>query len=284
MLHPELPELVAGSMNMGLNVVVITNGTLLDRSMLKRIPAGCTFEVTLFSAEARLHDRMAGRDVFRRLVRNVSRIDSLGHGFVLADVITRLNAHEVTRTIKLGIALGAQAVMMNRINLGQRAFSLGRRIVPSASQLRRSLSEADESAVKYGIPVVVSVPVPPCVADPREYPDLHFGWCPRGGSDAYYTVGYDGWLRPCNHSSLLLGDLRGRGFAEIVMGHEARSFWASTPQECGTCTHPMREKCLGGCPAAAHECYGTTDRRDPFVELAAIQGQVHQVTAGPRKG
>jgi len=273
LLRRDLPEIVSSIMKMDLGVVVITNGTLLDRSMLKRFPKGCTFEVTLFGAEANLHDRMAGRTVFKNLIKNLSRIDAYGHGFVSANVITRLNAHDVKRTIKLGIALGAQAVMINRINLSKGVYLHRKHVVPSASQLRSSLSEVSELAANYKIPVAVSVPVPPCVADPREYPDLHFGWCPRGGNDAYYTVGNSGYLRPCNHSSVVLGDLRTQGFAEIVAGQKAKDFWASTPIECKQCHHPLKEKCLGGCPAAADECYGTANRRDPFVDLASGQAQ-----------
>ena len=268
LLCRDLPEIASGIVGMGLSVVVITNGTLLNRSMLKRIPAGCTFEVTLFSADARIHDALAGRRVFKNLIRNLSRIEIHGHGFVLAVVVTRLNAYDVGRTMKLGIALGAQAVMLNRVNLSRRAFSKGQDMIPSASQLRSSLADADEQSVKYKIPTLVSVPVPPCVADPREYPDLHFGWCPRGGHDAYYTVGGNGDLRPCNHSSVVLGNLCRQGFAEIVMGKQTRDFWNSVPVECQGCTHPLKSKCRGGCPAAADECYGTANRRDPFVELS----------------
>ena len=270
LLYHDLPEIISGIIKMGLGVVVITNGTLLDQSMLKRFPAGCTFEVTLFGVHGRIHDQMAGRAVFKKLIRNLSRIETYGHGFVLANVITSLNAHDVTRTIKLGIALGAQAVMFNRINLSKRVFSYRKHIVPSASQLRSSLSQANELSAKYEIPVAVSVPVPPCVADPGEYPNLHFGWCPRGGSDAYYTVSSNGYLRPCNHSSVVLGNLRTQGFAEIVMGQKTKDFWDSTPVECKDCRHPLKNKCLGGCPAAAYECYGTINRRDPFVDLAGV--------------
>jgi radical SAM protein with 4Fe4S-binding SPASM domain len=171
----------------------------------------------------------------------------------------------------LGVALGAQAVLFNRINLSRWVFARKKNLVPNAFQLRSSLREADELSAKYGIPVAVSVPVPPCVANPGDYPHLHFGWCPRGGNDAYFTISHDGYLRPCNHSSVVLGDLRKQGFADIVTGKKALDFWASTPIECQECEHPLKSKCLGGCPAAAHECYGTAARRDPFVELSGVQ-------------
>lgn len=270
LLRADLPEIAFDISMMGLGVVVITNGTLLDRSRLKRFPAGCAFEVTLFSADAGIHDQMAGRIVFNKLINNLSRIETYGHAFILTCVITRLNAHDVTRTIKLGIALGAQAVLFNRINLSRRVFLRGKHFVPDASQLKASLREANEISAKYGIPVAVSVPIPPCVADPSEYPHLIFGWCPRGNSDSYYTISSNGYLRPCNHSSVVLGDLRTQGFTEIVTGHKALDFWASTTIECEECKHPLKDKCRGGCRAAADECYGTAERRDPFIELACV--------------
>jgi radical SAM protein with 4Fe4S-binding SPASM domain len=111
----------------------------------------------------------------------------------------------------------------------------------------------------------VSVPIPPCVIDPADFTHLHFGWCPRGRRGAYYTVGCTGLLRPCNHSSRVLGDLRRHSFAEIVSQPRTREFWRPVPPECLECDHPLKGSCLGGCPAAADECYGTRQRVDPFV-------------------
>lgn len=114
---------------------------------------------------------------------------------------------------------------------------------------------------------VCSVPIPPCVVDISKYPDIHFGWCPRGGDNAYYTVGTDGLLRPCNHSSTVLGDLRGEGFAEIISREKCRLFWQRVPEFCKSCTHPLKNECMGGCRAAADEFYGSQDRADPICEL-----------------
>jgi len=264
-LRPDLPEIVTDIASEGLAVVTITNGTLLTDSRLKRFPPGSYFEVTLFSTNRETHNYLAGRDCFKTVVANLDRLHSFGCHFVLAVVITRLNVRDVMQTIELGIALGARGVLLNRVNLGKEALPIARDLVPCADELRGALQEADRAAEKYGIGVAVSVPVPPCVLDPRDFPHLHFGWCPRGGKDAYYTIGCTGLLRPCNHSSLVLGDLRKQGFADIVKSAKTKAFWSPVPPECIACTHPLKESCAGGCRAAARECHGDVNKIDPFV-------------------
>jgi pyrroloquinoline quinone biosynthesis protein E len=267
LLRPDLPEIAGDLAGLGLATVTITNGTLLDQARLRRFPAESMFEITLFSADEDLHNRLAGRDVFEGVLENLVGLRRAGHRFVLACVVTRLNWQATGRTIRLGVALGAEAVLLNRINLSRRVFDSDPRLAPTAAQLRWSLRAAEALAAKYGVPIAVAVPVPPCAADPRDYPNLHFGWCPRGARDAYHTISSTGLVRPCNHSSRVLGDLRRQDFAEIVRGPAARAFWKPVPPECRECHHPLKHRCRGGCPAAADECFGDRTRIDPYVEL-----------------
>jgi len=271
-LRLDLPEIVTDLTNTGLKVITISNGTLITEERLKRMPEGSTFEITLFSANRETHDLLAGRRAFDKVVANLTLLARQKCNFVLACVLTRLNLQDVTRTIELGLALGARAVMLNRINLSRHVFAQADQLVPSAVQLCDALQAADKAAAKYGITVALSVPVPPCVAEPKNFPHLHFGWCPRGSKDAYYTIGCTGLVRPCNHSSVILGDLRRQNFAEIVGGRKSRSFWAPIPPECVDCTHPLKASCCGGCPAAADECLGSRSRMDPFVTIACRPG------------
>lgn len=266
LLRPDLPEIATDLAAEGLQVVVITSGTLLTDGILKRFPAETIFEFTLFSIQADLHDRIAGRPgAFKRAIRGIHRAGQHGFRLAFACVVNRLNAHEVFQTIELGIALKAEAALFNRINLSRSTLQASDELVPSVEQLRQALDAAEDASARYGIPIAVSVPIPPCLIDISRYRHLHFGWCPRGGNGAYYTIGYNGLLRPCNHSSVVLGDLRREGFAEVVSRQSSRAFWQPVPPECETCQHPLRDSCRGGCPAASHECYGTSARIDPFV-------------------
>ena len=266
LLRSDLPEIATDIANEGLNVVVITSGTLLTDERLERFPAETVFEFTLFSIDAALHDRIAGRQgAFAKVIRGIQRAGRHNFRLALACVINRLNAHDVLQTIELGIALKAEAALFNRINLTNSTMQLADQLVPTIQQLKQALDAADEAAGRYGIPVAVSVPIPPCLIDISSYKNLHFGWCPRGEDGAYYTIGYNGLVRPCNHSSMILGDLRTEGFAEIVRRERTRVYWQPVPRECEICRHPLRDSCRGGCLAASYECFGAGNRIDPFV-------------------
>jgi len=274
LLRPDLPDIVTELVEEGLGVTVITSGTLLTAERLRRFPAETVFEFTLFSVDAQLHDRIAGRaGAFQKVIRGIQLAGRSNFRLILACVINRLNAHDVLRTIELGIALKAEAAMFNRINLTRATLPLADQLVPSVAQLTQALDAAEEAATRYGISVMVSVPIPPCVIDVSRYEHLQIGWCPRGGDGAYYTISYNGLVRPCNHSSVILGDLRRENFAEIVERESTRAFWQPLPTECRNCQHPLRDSCGGGCVAASHECYGTAARMDPFITqcLAAAE-------------
>jgi radical SAM protein with 4Fe4S-binding SPASM domain len=266
LLRSDLPEIATDLANEGLNVVVITSGTLLTDERLKRFPPETVFEFTLFSIEAELHDRIAGhKGAFAKVIRGIQCAGRHDFRLALACVINRLNAHDVFQTIELGIALKAEAALFNRINLTNSTMQLADQLVPTIQQLKQALAAADEASARYGIPVAVSVPIPPCLIDISRYKNLHFGWCPRGEDGAYYTISYNGLVRPCNHSSMILGDLRREGFAEIVRREQTRAYWKPLPRECEDCQHPLRDSCRGGCLAASYECFGAGNRIDPFV-------------------
>ncbi|HJV38641.1 MAG TPA: radical SAM protein [Geothrix sp.] len=270
LLRTDTPEIVGDLVDDGLAVVVITNGTLLVDEAVSRFPEGTVFEVTLFSTDGRLHDAIAGRPgAFRNVIAGAACLRRHRCRLAVAVVVNRLNAEDVRPTLELGIALGADSLLLNRVNLSRATLPGAARLAPDPDQLRFALAAADEVAAEYQATVAVSVPVPPCLVDPGPYRHLHFGWCPRGGKDAYYTLGYNGLLRPCNHASVVLGDLRTQGFAEIVGSAASEAFWEPAPSACRACPHPLAEACRGGCPAASWECYGTGERWDPIIDVAA---------------
>jgi pyrroloquinoline quinone biosynthesis protein E len=274
MLRNDLPDIVSDLADDGLSSVIITNGTLLSASRIKRFPSDTIFEITLFSANAKVHNYMAGSSVFDRILEGLVCLERNGGRFVLVVVITKLNAHDVRRTIELAIALGADTVMLNRVNLSRHTLPIADELVPSVSMLRECLDAAEDAAADFGISIALSVPVPPCLVDPRRYSNLHFGWCPRGNKESYYTIGWDGLLRPCNHSSVTLGDLRKQSFKEIILGSRTDEFWKPVPYECQRCEHPLKHLCRGGCPAAADECFGSRDYIDPMVVYARALAEI----------
>jgi radical SAM protein with 4Fe4S-binding SPASM domain len=265
LLRSDLPEIANWIVERGMGVTVITNGTMLTPERIRRLSTEITFEVTLFSASERIHNLISGRPVFSQVIQGIAQLESLERDFVIAYVATARNVDHAGQTLKLSCALGAQGFMYNRVNLSRQTMTQAHRLVPSRQDLVQSLASVDETARSLGIPVAASVPIPACVVEPGDFKSIHFGWCPRGGENSYYTVGAGGRLRPCNHSSIDLGDLAEDGIVALTRKAPSSTLWDSNPEDCRNCDHPLRDKCRGGCPAAAHECFGTANRMDPFV-------------------
>jgi PqqA peptide cyclase len=272
LLRSDLPGILEDLADEGVGAAVITSGSLLTPARVERLPSGTLLEFTLFGADPELHDRIVGRrGTLKRVIEGVARARGRGCRLAVSVVVSALNAHDVRRALELGIALGAEGFLLNRINLSRATLAEAAMLVPSRQQIMQMLRDAEDVAVEYDAPISVSVPVPACMVDLAAYPHLHFGWCPRGGAEAYYTVSHDGGVRPCNHSSVVLGDLRQQSFRQIVTSAAARDFWAPVPVECRACEHPLRDRCLGGCPAASDECYGTGERWDPIIDSSLRQ-------------
>lgn len=279
-LRPDLPEIVRSLADLGIQTTIITNGTLIQDRILRRLPAETAFEVTLFSTDQTTHHTMAGRPCFQRVLDSINLLDRRKRPFILAVVLTRRNMRGTADTIRLGLALGASGVMLNRVNLTGRTLAAADQLLPSVSELEEGLGEADRVAARYGAAVVASVPIPPCVLEVAAFRHINFGWCPRGGPRSYYTMSWDGTLRPCNHSSLILGDLKRSSFSSLTQSTTCQDYWAPIPLECQSCRHPLRDQCRGGCPAAAYECFGSAYRLDPFVELRGRPGGREHLAMG----
>jgi radical SAM protein with 4Fe4S-binding SPASM domain len=153
--------------------------------------------------------------------------------------------------------------MFNRFNPGGE----GTRhldLMPSVEQVQGALAHVDELAAKYGLFASASIPIMPCLIDTGPYRHIGFGFCAAGRDNAYYTVGPDGRVRPCNHSALILGDLRSQPLAEILAGPELASFTAAAPEVCRPC--PGLPTCRAGCRAAAEVCFGSIAEPEPWLQ------------------
>jgi radical SAM protein with 4Fe4S-binding SPASM domain len=137
--------------------------------------------------------------------------------------------------------------------------------MPSVDQVRHALGIAERYAAEYGVGISASVPIPPCLIDPKEFPHVGFGFCPVGTKQAYWTIDPLGNIRPCNHSPTVLGNILDQSFRQIRRSEKLVELMETQPRYCSTCG--KRQHCHGGCKAAAQVCYGTLIACDPFLEL-----------------
>lgn len=268
LMRKDLEEFVRLARSKCERVVLITNGTLLTKARIQSlIESGVSlFELPLNSADRSTHDRMAGcSGSFDKVTRAAAEIRYYGGALALVFVATSLNVGHWKDTLELGIAIGAKTFLFNRYNAGGECHGNPELLMPSVEQLREGLRIAEEYSQMHGVGIGASIPIPPCLIDPKDFPHVGFGFCAAGTDRAYYAIDPLGNVRPCNHTSTVLGNLFESSFEKIAKSPTLAHFMAQRPSFCGGCK--LEEECLGGCKAAAEACYGSLTACDPFLQM-----------------
>jgi len=272
LLRPDFFEIVDFLSERGLAVNLITNGTLLSDETIARLSGGkmSIFELPLLSVEREIHDRMSGAPAaFDKVTGAIAELKLRGERVVAVFVATRLNLPTWRETAELAVALGVDGVMFNRFNPGGRGGENIELLQAPPEEVQAALDIAEEISAEYELSISCSIAMPPCLLEVKKYERLTFGFCAAGTERAYYTLDPLGNVRPCNHSTLVLGNIRETSFAEMSAGPAMEEFMAARPEFCAGCS--LEHECLGGCKAAAEACCGSPWKSDPF--LAAYQHQ-----------
>ena len=267
-LRDDLEELVRCAAGSCENVTLITNGTLLSEERIKSlIGVGVSlFELPLNSADRDMHNRMAGgMDCFDKVTRAAADIRFHGAELAFVFVGTSLNIDHWKETLELGIALGSRSFLFNRYNAGGECHGEPEKLMPTVEQVRDGLVVAEEYSRDYGVGIGASIAIPPCLIDPKDFPNVGFGFCAAGTERAYYTIDPVGNVRPCNHTPTVIGNLFERPLKQIARADGLKEFMQARPGFCEGCA--IEEECLGGCKAAGEACYGSLEACDPFLEI-----------------
>jgi pyrroloquinoline quinone biosynthesis protein E len=271
LLRDDLETLVREVVRLGFPTNLITNGRRLDAARaVALVSAGCRlFEIPLLAPDAAGHDALAGvPGAFEGAVRAVGAARRAGAQVVAAFVATRRNIEHAADVARLALALGADGLMFLRFNPGGAGAERSGDLLPEPAQIIAALRALRAQQERGGLPVSISVPLPPCVIDPAETAGLGIGFCGAGTDRTYVALAADGDVRPCNHSPTVLGNLRRTSLARLLAGRSYGRFCDAVPDECRDC--PQLASCRSGCRAAAEACHGDVRRLEP---LAARHGR-----------
>lgn len=270
LLRADLPILLDFLRERNIQSTIISNGRLLnEQTAVSLIDHGVAlFELPLLSHQRETHDRLsAAPGAWDSVLAAMTHV-RMHHGRVItAFVATRVNIGHLYETIKLAFAFGARAIMFNRFNPGGRGRKYLHELLPSIEQVREALTVAESASVEFGIPISCSIPIQPCLIDTSTFPRLRFGYCAAGSERAYYTLDPLGNVRPCNHSTTILGNLFEESFGALVSPERMKGFINAYPAQCTACE--QLAICQGGCKAAGQVCHGSLDSMEPFLQ----QGQ-----------
>lgn len=246
---------------------LISNGHLLtEEIVVDLLDRGVTlFELPLLSHRREMHDRLSGSPgAFDAVLAAMASIRYQRGRFVSVFVGTKLNTSDLHGAIEMAFAFGASGLMFNRMNVGGRGCAHIDELLPSVDEVRGMLAVANAAVDEFHLPISCSIAIQPCLIDPTAYPNLQFGFCAAGTERAYYTLDPLGNVRPCNHTSTILGNLFEESFADLVASDRLASFVKAVPEFCRPCK--LRDQCQGGCKAAAEVCYGSLNVPEPFLQ------------------
>jgi radical SAM protein with 4Fe4S-binding SPASM domain len=266
LLRADLPQVLDLLNARDVMTTLISNGRLLTEPVvvdLQERGVGL-FELPLLSHRREVHDHLSGSPgAFDAVLAAMAHVRYHGGQFVAVFVATRHNLADLYGAIKLAFAFGARGLMLNRFNPGGRGRAHLEELLPHVEQVRELLAVADAAAGEFNFSISCSIPIQPCLVDTRAYSRLGFGFCAAGSARAYYTLDPLGNLRPCNHTTTVLGNLLETPFTELIAPERMAPFVAAVPDFCAPCA--LRDTCQGGCKAAAQVCYGSLSAEEPFL-------------------
>ena len=274
LLRKDLPQILDLLRERDVSTTIISNGHLLDEPhVVDLLDRGAgLFELPLLSHRREVHDHLSGcPGAFDAVLAAMAHIRYHRGQFVAVFVATKLNLPDLYDMIKISFAFGSRGIMLNRFNPGGRGREHLDSLFPTVDEIRQALDVAEAASIEFNIPISCSIPIQPCLIDTNQYPNLGFGFCAAGTDRAYYTLDPLGNLRPCNHTTTVLGNLLEEPFSDLIAPERISNFVEAVPPFCNPCK--LRDTCQGGCKAAAEVCYGSLSEEEPFLHLNRDQAQ-----------
>jgi MoaA/NifB/PqqE/SkfB family radical SAM enzyme len=259
MLVKTLPQMIRYLKARGTYVLFNTNGTLLaPRKRQEIIDTGLDeLRVSLDSAEAEIFLRVRGKDMFNRIVRNVSEFTELQQrtGATAPRVSLWLTGlketvDELPEFVRLAARIGVKEVHLQRLVFDE----LGRGLARADSSLFEATRAEEEAAIAQaqalgealGVTLDASGATEPGLSLKRAAEDAPWSTCRRPWSLMYFTA--HGRALPCciapfsarGYETYTLGDATQQTLREIWNGDAYQDFRESLlsdtpPKPCQNC-------------------------------------------------
>ena len=271
LLHPELLASLERGFELGLNVMLTTNGTLIDADLAAALaarPFRC-ISVSIDGPDADSHDAIRGPGALRRALDGLSRLAALRPVGVTV-TLTPLLQGRLPELVRMCREAGAASISLRPALPAGRARDAAA-LLPSQEQFRSAIAELDRLQEECELPLF----------HPPEVPHQHtsafilerFG-CVAG--NLVCSVGPAGQVNPC----ALLGPEFDAGSLQAASLHalwsEGESFRRLRALEgnplCWSCRH--YDHCGGGCRARALAAGEDLNGPDPWCSYEPLDPRV----------
>lgn len=267
-LLSNLEDLVLKARFRNITTSIITNGYRIEGNRLRnliKINNGF-FQLPLHSSYSKVHNSLVNiDDGFQESVRTIKFLVQNGCKVAAVLVATKLNYHDVYKTLGFINSLGIKRVMLNRYNIGGTSMNNCSELILSKFQLEETFLNANIAANDFNLKISSNISTPFCILNPLMYKNIVFSRCSNRVEQLPITINYRGDVRICNHSPTILGNIYRTNVSNILNKESIRNWASNIPDDCIECKDI--EQCKGGCRAAAEQYYGTSLKADPYLDL-----------------
>lgn len=247
LLRLDLTELVSYAKELGFRVNLITNGTLANEGLAKRLKdAGLdSAQVSIEGSRSEIHDCATGRPgSFEKSLTGLKNLQKAGVSVHHHTTMNRLNWHDLSRIPRLAASLGLDRLSMNMV-IPTGTAGLNKEILVRYVEVGEKVMEVNAAAESEGVEFLWYSPTPLCIFNPI----LHgFGNKGCAACDGLISIAPNGQLLPCSSFNRPLGSLLEKPFRELWEEEESVGFRQKfhAPLLCQECDRlPI---CNGGCP------------------------------------
>lgn len=241
-------------------VYILTNGTLIDKAMARRIKESGvdSVQISLDGARAETHDAIRGKGNFDRAVKGIRNLLDEGVRVSTHYVMHKQNVSEVSDVIDLGTSLGVKNFTITRlvpIGVGKAMKEL--MLEPlEVKEVFTSLYRKQEELNSKGIKCSLSETRPLwCLVDGNLE-----GVCPVGINGL--AILSDGTILPCRRFPIKIGNILEDSLYDVWYNSDV--LWElrnrNNVEECGSCENKTR---CWGCRGMAWAYYGNYMKPDP---------------------
>ena len=237
MLVKHLPDMVRYLKARGTHVLFNTNGTLLaPRKHREIIDTGLDeLRVSLDAAEAATFLKVRGKDMFDRIVRNVSAFTNLQAATGATKPVVSLwltglkeTVDQLPEFVRLAARIGVKEVHLQRLVFDEAGFGMARSGSSLFEQTRTEeeaiIAEAQAIGVALGVTLDASGATEPGLSLKRAEDDKPWATCRRPWSLMYFTA--HGRALPC-----CIAPFSARGYENYTLGDATqqtlREIWNS---------------------------------------------------------
>ena len=266
-LRPDLPRLIKYARKIGMKVNLITNGTLVDQSLARKLAeAGLnSAQVSFEGATAASHDALTQvQGSFEKTWRGIHLLAEAGINTQTNTTLNMANYQEAEEMVELIHNNGLKRFAMNMLTPSGSATD-NAHLQITYSQIGEVVKKVKLRADALGIRFLWYSPTPYCLFNPIA---SGLGNKSCAACDGLLSVDPKGEILPCSSFDYGVGNILKEDFRKIWDSAQAR-FWRQkdyAPAQCDNCQ--SFQACAGACPLY-WEARGTSELTSLNNEVAS---------------